>query len=230
METKENKEMKEVREAAETELSVSAANKRAKKKERREAKAARKAANQVEEKKKRPNNIVLGIMIFGILIVMFGAVKCYTYFSKDASLEAYIENNKEQYQELSVDQVTTANVTAKGNSMKVALNATVEDSLADELTEYYEGDDGSEQLKYIGSYFLTTAKPLVRGFSADVETTITVNDKEIGSEKLTYKEAKDFLEELQNKAEEAADKEQDDAGEAQEDDGASADSDEEAED
>ena len=46
------------------ELKASTEAKRQKKADRRDAKAARKEANKVEEKKSRPNNIILAVMIF----------------------------------------------------------------------------------------------------------------------------------------------------------------------
>ena len=55
-----------------TEVKVS--SKRIKKAERREAKAARKAANRIEEKKTTPNNALIALLIFGVVIAMFAFV------------------------------------------------------------------------------------------------------------------------------------------------------------
>ena len=180
------------------ELKASTIAKREKKSARREAKAARKAANQVEEKKSRPNNIILAIMIFGVLLVMFAAVKGYTYFSKDASIEAYIANNggEETYGSMALDAYTTANITAEGNSMKlvVSVDPGDDEEIADLYKEYYEGDDGEESLKYFAAYYLTSIKPEVRGFSADVKASLEVGGEEIKTVEMTYKEAKKFLE------------------------------------
>ena len=69
------------------EIKASTEAKRQKKADRRDAKAARKEANKVEEKKSRPNNIILAIMIFGVLIIMFAFAGGYNYFSKPANVE-----------------------------------------------------------------------------------------------------------------------------------------------
>ena len=68
-------------------------SKRIKKAQRREAKAARKAANKIEEKKSRPNNALIALLIFGVLVGMFAFVLGYNYFSKPATIEKYIEKN-----------------------------------------------------------------------------------------------------------------------------------------
>ncbi len=189
----------------EKEFKQSSANNRAKKKERREAKAARKAANKVEEKKTRPNNIVLGVMIFGVLVVMFAAVVGYNYFSKDATIEKFIEKNKETYTDMYFDQNTTATISAEGNSMKLVLDVTAEDDVADELNSYYSGEDGEKNIKYLASYFLGLIKPNTRGFSADVTATINLNGDELISQSMTYKETKKFLKDMEKEASELAD-------------------------
>ena len=190
-------------------MKISTAAKREKKAARRDAKAAKKAANKVEEKKSRPNNLLLAIMIFGILIIMFGAVKGYNYYKLEPSIEKYIENNggEEAYGSMMIDQYTTASVTAEGNSVKVVMESTAEDKeVAEELKKLYGGDDWEDQMKYIGAYFLTSMKPNCRGLSADITVTSNLNKEEIKTVKLTYKEAKDYMEE---QAEEAADAQKD---------------------
>ncbi len=222
MENKENKENKETVETIEEineeviepaekkeekEMKVSSANKRAKKAERREAKAARKAANMKEEKKTRPNNVIIAILIFGMLIIMVGAVKGYEYFSKDASIEAYLEENAESYTGMMLDENTTANFTAEDNSLTITIDTTQEDDAADELKEYYGTEDGEDYLKYLGSYFLTSIKESVRGFSSDVTVVLNLNGDELKTVTMTYKEAKDYLEELEEEASEDAEAE-----------------------
>ena len=190
-------------------MKISTAAKREKKAARRDAKAAKKAANKVEEKKSRPNNLLLAIMIFGILIIMFGAVKGYNYYKLEPSIEKYIENNggEEAYGSMMIDQYTTASVTAEGNSVKVVMESTAEDKeVAEELKKLYGGDDWEDQMKYIGAYFLTSMKPNCRGLSADITVTSNLNKEEIKTVKLTYKEAKDYME---KQAEEAADAQKD---------------------
>ena len=68
------------------EIKASTEAKRQMKADRRDAKAARKEANRVEDKKTRPNNILLAILIFGVVLVMFGVSAGYNYFSKPANI------------------------------------------------------------------------------------------------------------------------------------------------
>lgn len=187
-----------------------------KKRERREAKAARKAANLVEEKKSRPNNLLLGILIFGVLVAMFAFVLGYNYFSKPATIEKYLEENggTEVYGNMQMDEYTNANITAKGNSMNIDMTADVEDEVvAGLIKDAYSGDDGKEQLEDIAAYFLTTMKPSVRGFNADATVKMTLNGEELNTVKMTYKEAKKKVKEAQEKAEEEAEEEHDQEGE-----------------
>lgn len=181
-----------------------------KKRERREAKAARKAANLVEEKKSRPNNLLLGILIFGVLVAMFAFVAGYNYFSKPATIEKYLEENggTEVYGKMQMDEYTNANITAKGNSMNIDMTADVEDEVvAGLIKDAYSGDDGKEQLEDIAAYFLTTMKPSVRGFNADATVKMTLNGEELNTVKMTYKEAKKKVKEAQEKAEEETEEE-----------------------
>lgn len=218
-------------EAAGPQMKASTLAKREKKRERREAKAARKAANKVEEKKNRPNNIILGIMIFGVLIGMFAFVKGYNYFSKEASIESYIANNggEETYGAMAVDEFTTANITAKKNSMKIVLNVNVgnDKDLQKQVKEMYKSEKGEEQLKYIGAYFLNSIKPQTRAFSADAEITAKLGKKEIASTTITYKEAEDIIE---NGFEHDHDEDADEAADSEDADDAGDDAEEKAED
>jgi hypothetical protein len=197
----ENKEvLKTTEETTETVQKASTAANRAKKAERREAKAARKEANKIEEKKSRPNNLLLAILIFGVLIGMFAFVKGYTYYKLEPSIQSYIKNNggKDAYGSMMIDQHTTASVTAKKNDMKIAITCTPDDEAeAKEYMDYYKGEDGEKQMKYIGAYMLTTMKPECRGFSASVAVTAKVNDEKANSVKMTYREAKKYLKELE---------------------------------
>ncbi|MBQ6388446.1 MAG: hypothetical protein IJH90_02290 [Mogibacterium sp.] len=203
---------------------ASTAANREKKRVRREAKAARKAANVVKEKESRPNNVLLAIMIFGVLIGMFVFVKGYNYFSKEANLEKYIANNggEETYGSMAIDQNTTAAITAEGNSMKIVLDTVAEGEDVDTYKEFYSGDDGKDQLEYIGAYFLTSMKSNTRGFSADVTVTSNINGEEVNSVSLTLKEAKKVLEPDEEdaeaaEAEESEDESSEDAAEETED-------------
>lgn len=196
-----------VEEAAAAEPARKVSSKRIKKTERREAKAARKAANKIEEKNSRPNNALIAILIFGVVVAMFAFVLGYNYFSKPATIAKYIEENggEESFSNMNLDGVTTANITADGNSMKIEMTAPDDDkALADTVRSFYEGEDGQEQLKGITAYFLTGTKPMTRAFSADATATVKVGDEEINSVTMTYKEAKDYLEEQQKEAEEAS--------------------------
>lgn len=183
-----------------------------KKRERREAKAARKAANMVEEKKNRPNNIFLAILIFGVLVGMFAFAAGYNYFSKPASIEKYIEEagGADAYGNLQMDEYTTASVTAKGNTMNIDMTAETEDEEAIKtIKESYGGDDGKEQMEDLAAYFLTSMKPQVRGFGADANVKMTLNGEELNSIKMTYSEAKKHLKEAEEEAEKAAETEAD---------------------
>ena len=191
---------------------VKVSSKRIKKTERREAKAARKAANKIEEKKTRPNNLLIGLMIFGVVIGMFAFVLGYNYFSKPATIEKYIEKNggKDSFSGMQLDELTTADVTAEGNSMKITFTAKTDDKeLSSTIREYYSGDDGKEMLEYYAEQMLTSIKPQTRAFSADVKAVFNLNDEEINSVEMTYKEAKEKMEEAQKEAEDAADKDAD---------------------
>lgn len=199
------------------ELKASTVAKREKKKERRETKAARKEANKVEEKKSRPNNVILAVMIFGVLIAMFAVVKGYTFFSKAATIEDYIANNggEETYGSMVIDEYTTANITAEKNSMKIVMDSTIDEAMLDTYKAFYESEDGQDQVDYIAAYFLTTMKPETRAFSADASVTVNVNGEEVASTEMTYKEAKKYVEDLEKEASEEAETE--DAENAEED-------------
>lgn len=190
-------------------MKASTAAKREKKQARREAKAERKAANKVEEKKSRPNNLLLAVLILGILLIMFLGVKGYQYFSLSPSIEKYIEKDggEEKYGSMMIDQYTTAAITAEGNSLKIVLESKASDEEVEALKEYYSGDEWKKQLEYIGAYFLTTLKANARGFSGDVTISSQLNGEEVNSATLTLKEAKKALEpeEEDTDAEEADD-------------------------
>lgn len=210
----------EVKEEAEEAAPVKVSSKRIKKAQRREAKAARKAANKIEEKKSRPNNALIAILIFGVVVGMFAFVLGYNYFSKPASIAKYIEDNggAEAFGAMQIDAYTKANITADGNTMTIALTADIEDEAATkEIEDYYGGDDGKENLEYLTAYFLTSIKPQTRAFSAKASSTYTLNGKEINSAEMTFKEAKDLMEKEAKEAEEAADDAADDADEAADD-------------
>ena len=186
---------------------VKVSSKRIKKAERREAKAARKAANKIEEKKSRPNNALIALLIFGVVIAMFAFVIGYNYFSKPATIEKYIEKNggEEAYGNMQMDAYTTANITADGNSMKIVMTVDGSDeNIAKQAKEYYEGEDGEEQVKQIAAYFLTNIKPQTRAFSADVKATLSVGKDELQSVEMSYKDAKKYLEDLEKEAEKEA--------------------------
>jgi hypothetical protein len=187
--------------------------KRKKKVERREAKAARKEANKVEEKKRRPNNGLLALLIFGVLIVMFAFVGLYNYFSKPASIEKYLEDNgyNEMYTNVAVDEYTTMTMRAEGNTIKMVFK--VAEDAPEEALAQYQGDDGKEMLENMGASFLTSVKPLTRGFSGEVKVGVKQGDKTINYVKLSYREAKKIIKEAQEESEEAAD----DAGDAADD-------------
>lgn len=190
--------------------------KRKKKADRREAKAARKEANKVEEKKKRPNNLILAILIFGVLIGMFAFVGAYNYFSKPANLEKYVNDNgiADMYNNAAVSEYTTLTLKAEKNTLKMWL-IVAEDAPQEEVDQY-SGDEGKELLEEWGAYYLTSMKPLVRGGSAEVKIKAKQGDETLNYVRLSYKEAKKMLEDAQKEAEEGIDDdESDDSEEAE---------------
>lgn len=194
-------EIEEAAEGAEPEVAaapVKISSKRLKKAERREAKAARKAANKIEEKKSRPNNALIALLIFGVVIAMFAFVLGYNYFSKPATIAKYIEDNggAESFGSMQLDAYTTANITAEGNTMNIAVTSEADDeTIIEQIKEYYGGDDGKDQLEYIAAYFLTSVKPQTRAFSATAKATVTLNGEELNSVEMSYKDAKKLMEE-----------------------------------
>lgn len=197
------------------EIKASTEAKRQKKAERRDAKAARKEANKVEEKKSRPNNIVLALMIFGVLIIMFAAAGGYNYFSKPATIEKYMTDNGiiDMYNDVPVDEHTTMKLAAEKNTVKIWLNV-AEDAHDHELEEY-SGEEGKETLKNIGSYFLTSTKPLTRALSGKVMVKAKQGDKSLNYVEMTYSEAKKFIKEAQKKAEKEAEEAENAANDAE---------------
>lgn len=186
---------------------VKVSSKHIKKAERREAKAARKAANMIEEKKSRPNNALIALLIFGVVIAMFAFVLGYNYFSKPATIAKYIEDNggEESFGSMMLDAYTTAAITAEGNSMNIEVTAASDDEeVSGQIRDYYGGDEGKENVEYLAAYFLTGIKPQTRAFSADVKAAVTLNGEEINKVEMTYKEAKKLMEEDEEEAEDAA--------------------------
>lgn len=208
------KKEKEVKE--EVQLSSTEAN-RKKKAERREAKAARKEANKIEEKKRRPNNGLLALLIFGVLIVMFAFVGLYNYFSKPASIEAYLDDNgyTEMYTNAAVDEYTTMTMRGEGNTIKMVFK--VAEDAPEEALAQYQGDEGKEMLENMGASFLTSVKPLTRGLTGTVKVGVKQGDKTINYVKLSYREAKKIIKEAQEEAEDADDAADADAEEAADD-------------
>ncbi len=194
---------KEAGEAAKTEekeMRTSTENNRRKKAERREAKAARKEANMVEEKKRRPNNAVIAVMIFGVLIGMFAFIWGYNYFQKAESIEKYMEENgmSEVYSRFSIDEYTTAAVKAEGNTIKIVVK--VADDAPKDVVSKYKGKEGEKSLKDIGAYYLTAFKPEVRGFSGEARVLAKQGDKKLKYVKMTYREAKKYVKDAEKKA------------------------------
>ena len=203
------------------ELKASTEAKRQKKAERRDAKAARKEANKVEEKKSRPNNIVLALMIFGVIILMFAFAGGYNYFQKPANIEKYMKDNGvlDMYQDVPVSEHTTMKLGADKNTIKIWLNI---DAPKKEIKQY-KGEDGTETLKNMGAYFLTSTKPETRALSGTVKVKVKQGDETVNYLKMSYSEAKKFVKEAQKKAEkEAEEAEETEAGtdDAAEDDAA----------
>lgn len=186
------------------ELKASTEAKRQKKADRRDAKAARKEANKVEEKKSRPNNILLAVMIFGVIIIMFAFAGGYNYFSKPATIEKYMKDNgiDQMYSDVPVSEHTTLKLRADKNTVKIWLN--IDEDAPDSEIEQYQGEEGTKTLKNMGAYFLTSMKPETRALSANVKVKAKQGDKSVNYVKMSYSEAKKFEKELEKEAEEAA--------------------------
>jgi len=189
------------------EIKASTEAKRQKKADRRDAKAARKEENKVEEKKSRPNNIILALMIFGVLIIMFAFAGGYNYFSKPATIEKYMKDNgiDQMYNDVPVSEHTTMKLKADKNTVKIWLN--IDEDATEEEVAQYQGDEGTETLKNMGAYFLTSMKPQTRALSGTVKIKAKQGDETINYVKMSNSEAKKFLKEAQKKAEEEAAKE-----------------------
>ena len=187
------------------ELKASTEAKRQKKAERRDAKAARKEANKVEEKKSRPNNIVLALMIFGVLIIMFAFAGGYNYFSKPATIEKYMTDNgiDQMYSGVPVTEHTTMTLKAEKNTVKIWLN--IDEDAPDSELEQYKGEEGTKTLKNMGAYFLTSMKPETRALSGTVKVKAKQGDESVNYVKMSYSEAKKFAKEAQKEAEEGID-------------------------
>ena len=199
------------------ELKASTEAKRQMKAERREAKAARKEANKVEEKKSRPNNIVLAGMIFGVLIIMFAFAGGYNYFSKPATIEKYVKDNgvDQMYNDVPISEHTTMKLRAEKNTIKIWLNAD-EDASEEELKQY-QGEEGTKTLKNMGAYFLTSIKPQTRAFGGEVKIKVKKGDESINYVKMSYSDAKKFIKELENEEEDEAEDAADAGAEAEAD-------------
>ena len=199
------------------EMKASTEAKRQKKAERRDAKAARKEANKAEDRKSRPNNILLAILIFGVVIVMFSFSGVYNYFSKPASIEKYMDANgiTEMYNNAPVSEHTTMTMKADGNTLKIWIKA--DEEATDEELAQYEGEEGKESLENMGAYFLTSMKPEVRGFGATCKIKVQKGDETINYVEMSYGEAKDIVKEAEEKAQEEAEENADADAETEED-------------
>jgi len=168
---------------------------RAKKAERRNAKAVRKAANKKEDKKKNPNNVLLGILIIGILLGAFTFAVGHDYFHKPKNIETYMKDNgyTEMYTNMPISEYTTTTMRADGNAMKILFKVS-EDAPKEEL-KTFQGDDGKEYLKTVGSTMLMTMKPETQGLTGSVKVGVKQGDKTINYVKMSYHEAKKFAKE-----------------------------------
>ena len=157
------------------ELKASTEAKRQRKAERRDAKAARKEANREEDKKSRPNNILLAVMIFGVLVIMFAFAGGYNYFSKPATLEKYVKDNgiDQMYNDVAISEHVKMKLRAEKNTIKIWLSAD-ENATEDELKQF-EGEEGTDTLKNMGAYFLscTVSATMTPGIKVDPRTLVT---------------------------------------------------------
>lgn len=163
---------------------------------RRRLRAERKAANRRTDKQRRPNNILLFCLIFGIIFALFAGIYGYRYFSKPATIEKYIKENKESFNDFYYTESTLCKFSAKKNSLKLDLDTKVKnkDLLKDAKAEY-EKDEMKDQFRYMAALYLTEIKPQTRALSADVTITVNLNGEKKIEESLTYNEAKKLMKE-----------------------------------
>lgn len=165
-------------------------NNRKKKAERRELKAQKKSSNKKEEKKNSPNNLLLGLLIFGIIAALFLVGFGIKYFQKEATLESYIEKNKEMYESTEMDEYTTLNISAKKNHMTMELVVNTDDeTYIKEVKDYYTGEEGTKNLKYSIAYYLVPIKEETRAIYSDAKMKVILNDEEIASSTVTSYDA-----------------------------------------
>lgn len=152
---------------------------------RREERTSHKNRTVKEEKSSRPNNLLLGILIFGAIIAMFVVGWSLKYFQKDATIAKYLKNN-DTYSNMQMDEETTVDITAKRNKMDIKMNVTTEnEDTINQIKEYYEGEDGTKNLKYFGAYYLSSIKPETRAIFADANISLILNGKELASTYIT---------------------------------------------
>lgn len=186
------------------ETRISTENNRNKKAERRETKAARKAANKVEEKKSRPNNILLALLIFGVLAGMFAFSAGYRYYQRPASIEKYVNDNgiADMYKDAPISEYTTMTICADGNTLKMWFK--VAEDAPDEEADQYKGEDGEKALKDIGAYYLASIKPVTRGLNGTVKLKAVQGDETLCYVRMNYREAKKYIKEAEKQAEKEA--------------------------
>lgn len=167
--------------------------------------SARRRAGQkkIISEGKRPSNLLIFLLIFGIIFVFFAGIFGYRYFSKPATIQKFLKENKETYKDFYYTESTLVKFSAKKNSLLMTLTVEAEDEYVKEAEEFYKSDDGKDQFKYMAAAYLTEIKPQTRALSADVTITVSLNEKEMINETMTYKEAKDFMKEMVKKYEES---------------------------
>ena len=152
---------------------------------RREERAAHKNQTTKEEKSSKPNNVLLGVLIFGIIAAMFIVGHGIKYFQKEATIESFLKSD-ETYAEQQLDSESTMRITAKRNKMNVELEVNTEDKkYIKEVEDYYTGEDGTKNMKYFGAYQLSSIKPETRAIYADCHVSVKLNDEEIAKTDLT---------------------------------------------
>ena len=127
---------------------------------------------------------------------MFAFIWGYNYFSKEKSIETYIENDggADTYSNLVIDENTTASVTAKGNNMKIVISLESDDEdVIKEQTKYYKKGDGVDDMKYVAAYYLYLIKPETRAIKAEVSCITKINGEKVKKISMDYKEAEELL-------------------------------------
>jgi bisphosphoglycerate-dependent phosphoglycerate mutase len=119
----------------------------------------------------------------------------------------------DMYTNVAYDEYSTITVRADGNTVKMLIK--LNEDIEDEQLEEYTSEEATDNLKNMGAGFLTSLKPEVRGFGGEVRVGVKKGDETVNYVKMSYREAKKFLEEQEEQAEEDTEAAEDAAEDAE---------------